>query len=114
MSQHVRLPIRFILISLVLAGLAACARGPEFQGTPQEGALNTDTYPTFGRTPKGETKQLTAQDTARLKSALEADKARQMGVATPPPTTGAQLDQARRQAQQAADETIKEIETETN
>ncbi|KXF77199.1 hypothetical protein ATN84_07235 [Paramesorhizobium deserti] len=110
MSQHAGLSARFLMISLVLAGLSACARGPEFQGVPQQGAANTGAFPTFARTPRGETKQLTAQETASVTSALDADKRLQQGVAAPPPATQAQLDAARRQAQQAAEETLKEIE----
>lgn len=114
MSQHAGLCARFILISLVLTGLSACARGPDFQGVPQEGAANTGIFPTFARTPRGETKQLTQQETASITSALDADKQRQQGIAAPPPTTQAELDAIRRQAQQEADETLKEIETESD
>jgi len=110
MSQHAGLSARFLMISLVLAGLSACARGPEFQGVPQQGVSNTGTFPTFARTPRGETKQLTTQETASVTSTLDADKRRVQGVTTPPAATQAQLDAERRKARQAADETLKEIE----
>ncbi|PRD40714.1 hypothetical protein C5748_25455 [Phyllobacterium phragmitis] len=109
-----RLPLRFILMPFVLAGLSACGSSADFQGVPQEGASRTGAFPTFARTPKGETKQLTAQDTTRVTSELDAAAARQQAIPTLPPTTQAQLLKQRRQAEKEAADTLKEIETESN
>ncbi|PYE89552.1 hypothetical protein [Phyllobacterium leguminum] len=110
MSQRIRLSGRFILISLSLAGLTACAGGPEFQGAPQAGAANTGAWPTFGHMPKGATTQFTAQDTQNLKSELEADQRRQQAIPAPRATTGAQVNNVRKQVQEDAAKTLEEIE----
>jgi uncharacterized lipoprotein len=114
MSQRIRLSGRIILISLALAGLAGCARGPEFEGTPQAGASNTGAWPTFGRAPRGATAQFTNQDVQNLKSQLKGEQRQQQSVRTPAPTSQAQLDSQREQARAIADQTLKEIETESN
>lgn len=110
MSQRIRLSGHFVLMALVLAGLQACARGPEFEGAPQAGANNTGAWPSFGRMPKGATTQFSAKDTQNLKAELEADQRRQQGIPTSPPTTGAQVDNARKQVQESAAQTLEEIE----
>ncbi|WP_420961955.1 hypothetical protein [Brucella sp. IR073] len=114
MSRHIRLSGRFILISLVLAGLSACARGPEFEGTPQAGASNTGTWPTFAKTPQGATTQFSTQDVQNLKSQLESEQSQQRTMPAPPPVSQAQVDAQRKQAQEEAARTLKEIETESN
>ncbi len=62
MTKSTRQIANLMLAATVVAFLAGCAGGPEFQGTPQEGARRTDTYPTFGRMPKAATTQITPEE----------------------------------------------------
>ena len=68
--------LRFALLAVAALALAACTSGPS-AGVPQEGALRTGTYPTFGVMPRGETKQLSFEEKDQIAGNLKSAKARQ-------------------------------------
>lgn len=117
MTVHSRQPYHFTLklaAVAMIAALAGCAGGAEFQGTPQEGARRTGTYPNFGHMPQAATSQITAQEKNDVTTALDAEHQRLKSVKGEKPMTAAQLAELRRQAQAEANATLKAIENSGN
>lgn len=111
MTKHTRQIANLLLAAMAAAMLTACAGGKEFQGTPQEGALRTGTFPTFGRMPKAATTQITAEEKQQLTSNLDADRTRlAASKSTGGGFTPAEASALRKQAQQETDATLKQIE----
>lgn len=90
--------------------LTACAGGREFQGTPQEGALRTGTYPTFGRMPKGATTQFTPEELDQMTGRLDS-KRTSLKAGPSNGVSAAQAAAARKQAQEHNDAVLKQIES---
>lgn len=100
-----------MLAAMAAVMLSACAGGKEFQGTPQEGALRTGTYPTFGRMPKAATDQITDDEKQNLTQRLDSDRTRLAATRNAGGTfTPAQAAALRKQAQDETDATLKRIE----
>lgn len=112
MTKSTRQIANLMLAATAVAFLAGCAGGPEFQGTPQEGARRTDTYPTFGRMPKAATTQITPEEKAQLTSKLDSDRTRLAATrSSNAGMTPAQAAALRKQAQEETDATLKQIES---
>ena len=101
--------LRFALLAVAAVTLAACTSGPS-AGVPQEGALRTGTYPTFGVMPRGETKQLSFEEKDQIAGNLKIAKARQ-GAAGTTGSSRAEIEARKRQLQAETDATLKAIET---
>lgn len=113
MTKRTRQIANLMLAAAAAAILAGCAGGPEFKGTPQEGAKRTDTYPTFGRMPKAATTQITPEEKAQMLSGLDSDRTRLAATrSSNASVTPAQLAELRKQAQEEAAATLKQIESE--
>ncbi|MGU3577198.1 hypothetical protein ACLBWZ_16935 [Brucellaceae bacterium C25G] len=113
MTVYLRQAYRFTLglaLVAIIATVTGCAGGAEFQGTPQEGAKRTGTYPSFGRMPQAATSQITAQEKDDAITALDAERNRLKSVRGEAPLTAAQLAEIRRQAQAEANATLQAIE----
>ncbi|MFK4823416.1 hypothetical protein ACI0FM_01230 [Paenochrobactrum sp. BZR 588] len=113
MIVHFRQPSRFTLSLVAVAMIAAlggCAGGAEFQGTPQEGARRTGTYPNFGRMPQAATSQITAQEKDAATIALDAERKRLKSVKGETPMSAAQLAALRKQTQAETKATLQAIE----
>ena len=111
MTKSTRKFANLMLAATAVALLAGCAGGPEFQGTPQEGAKRTDTYPTFGRMPKAATTQITPEEKAQMMSGLDSDRTRLAATrSSNAALTSAQAAALRKQAQEETDATLKQIE----
>ncbi|MBB5701702.1 ABC-type uncharacterized transport system auxiliary subunit [Ochrobactrum daejeonense] len=111
MTKHTRQIANILLAATAAAMLTACAGGKEFQGVPQEGALRTGTYPTFGRMPKAATTQITVEEKQQLTTNLDADRT-QLAVSKSAGGgfTPAEAAALRKQAEQETDATLKQIE----
>lgn len=111
MTQRTRRIAHLMLAVATAAILAGCARGKEFQGVPQEGAVRTGKYPTFGHMPKAATTQFTPQEQKDVTANLDGDRTRLKTTASPNGGfTTAQAAAMRKQAQEEADATLKQIE----
>ncbi len=111
MTKSTRQIANFMLAATAVAFLAGCAGGPEFKGTPQEGAKRSDTDPTFGRMPKAATTQITPEEKTQLTSGLDSDRTRLAATRSSGATlTPAQAAAMRKQAQAETDATLKQIE----
>ncbi len=112
MTNRTRQIANLLLAATAAAMLTACAGGKEFQGTPQEGAKRSDTYPTFGRMPKAATTQITPEEKAQLTSKLDSDRTRLAATrSSNAAMTPAQAAALRKQAQEETDATLKQIES---
>lgn len=100
--------LRSVLLAMVAIGLSACTNSSSV-GVQQEGALRTGTYPSFGKKPYGETKQLTADEKEQIASNLNNAKARQAGAAAPV-SNKSEIEARKRQLQAETEATLKEIE----
>lgn len=101
--------LRFAMLAVAALALAACTSASPV-GTPQAGALRTDTYPTFGRMPHGETKQLTFEEKDQIAGNLQSAKARQ-GRAATNGSSAAETQARKRELQAETAATLKAIET---
>ena len=111
MTKSTRTFANIMLAATAVALLAGCAGGPEFQGTPQEGAKRTDTYPTFGRMPKAATVQITPEEKTQIMSGLDSDRTRLAATrSSNQALTPAQAAALRQQAQEETAATLKQIE----
>ena len=111
MTKHTRTIANFMLAATAAAILTACAGGPEFQGTPQEGAARTGVYPTFGRMPQAATTQITPEEKNSITSRLDSDRTRL--AATRASASNMSAEQAailRKEAQDEAAATLRQIE----
>ncbi len=112
MTKSARRFAPFMLAVMAAAMLTACAGGKEFQGTPQEGALRSGTYPTFGRMPKAATDQITEDEKQSLTGRLDSDRTRLAATRSTGSTfTPAEAAALRKQAQDETDATLKQIES---
>ncbi|WP_439272155.1 hypothetical protein [Pseudochrobactrum sp. HB0163] len=100
--------LRFALLAVAAVALGACASGAS-DAVPQEGALRTGTYPSFGRMPRGETAQLTFEQKDQIANNLNAAKAQQGHVA-PAGTSRADIEARKRALLAETDATLKAIE----
>ncbi len=100
--------MRFALLAVAAVALGACSSGPS-AGVPQEGALRTGAYPTFGRMPRGETAQLTFEQKEQITNNLSAAKARQGGAAAAS-SSRADIEARKRALLAETDATLKAIE----
>ncbi|WP_343314604.1 hypothetical protein AAIB41_05420 [Brucella sp. BE17] len=111
MNNRARQIAHLMLAVAAAAMLTACAGGSEFQGAPQEGALRTDTYPTFGRMPKAATVQISPEEKESLTQRLDSDRTRLAATrSSGGGVTPAQAAALRKQAQDEADATLRQIE----
>lgn len=111
MTKSTRQIANFLLAATAVAFLAGCAGGAEFRGTPQEGANRSDTYPTFGRMPKAATVQITPEEKTQIISGLDSDRTRLAATrSSNQALTPAQAAALRKQAQDEAAATLKQIE----
>lgn len=112
MTKSTRQIAHLMLALTAAAMLTACAGGKEFQGVPQEGALRTGVYPTFGRMPKAATEQITPEEKQQMTAKLDSDRTRLAASRTSGGGfTPAQAEAMRKQAQADSEATLKQIES---
>lgn len=100
--------LRFAMFAVAALALAGCTSGPS-AGVPQEGALRTGAYPSFGIMPRGETKQLSFEEKEQITGNLSSAKARQ-GAVSASGSSRAEIEAQKRRMQAEADATLKAIE----
>lgn len=100
--------LRIAMFAVAALVLAACSSASNI-GVPQEGALRTGTYPSFGNMPKAETAQMTFAEKDQLAGTLKTAKAQQGRVETTG-SSRAEIEARKRQLQAEAEATLKEIE----
>lgn len=101
--------LRFAMLAVAALGLAACTSASSV-GVLQEGALRTDTYPSFGKVPQGETKQLTFEEKDQIAAKLASAKTNQ-GRADASGSSRAEIEARKRQLQAETAATLNAIET---
>lgn len=100
--------LRFAMLAVAALALAACTSASNV-GTPQQGALRTGAYPSFGRVPHGETQQLTFEQKDQIAGNLEGAKARQ-GRAGATGSSSAEILARKRELQAETAATLRAIE----
>lgn len=101
--------LRFAMLAVAALGLAACTTTPSV-GVLQDGALRSDTYPSFGKVPQGEAKQLTFEERDQIAARLASAKTHQ-GRADARGSSRADIEARKRQLQAETAATLNAIET---
>lgn len=102
-------PLRFAMLAVLALGLGACTNSSS-NGVPQDGALRTGVYPSFGKVPRGETAQLTFEEKEQIVGNLAKDKVRQ-GSAVTAGTSRAEIEARKRALQAETESTLKAIDS---
>lgn len=99
--------VQFCLLTLLACCLWSCARGQQFQVSPQKGAAQTNSYPSFNIKPKAATAQFTPDETNALMNQLRNDSKL---AKRNPSASGTNANNARIDARQEAEKALREIE----
>lgn len=102
--------LRFSFIALAILPLWACARSSEFVGQPQQGAINTQTYPSFNVRPQAATEQFSPTDSQHLIDQLHEEGRRLAPAAGDLASAKKMTPQAKEDARREVEKTLKEIE----